>query len=70
MGVADSTTTIYLLSEHPIFAYKGGAFGQISSKGITDLSIDSNIMTYTRADGTVGTIDLSSSFVSTIVWNE
>ena len=70
LGVADSTTTIYLLSEHPIFAYKGGAFGQISSKGITDLSIDSNIMTYTRADGTVGTIDLSSSFVSTIVWNE
>lgn len=56
LGVAYSTTAMYLLSEHPIFAYKGGAFGQISSKGITDLSVNGKTVTYTRGDGTTGTI--------------
>ena len=67
LGVAYNTTSVYLLSEHPIFAYKGGAFGRISSKGITDLSINLNVITYTRADGTTDTINLSS--VSQLVWN-
>lgn len=56
LGIAYSTTTIYLFSDHPIFAYKGGAFGQISSKGITDLSVSGKVITYTRGDGTTGTI--------------
>ena len=56
MGVAYSTTAMYLLPEHPIFAYKGGAFGQVSSKGITDLSVNGKTVTYTRGDGTTGTI--------------
>lgn len=56
LGVAYSTTAMYLLSEHPIFAYKGGAFGQVNSKGITDLSVSGKTITYTRGDGTTGTI--------------
>lgn len=56
LGVAYSSTAIFLLSEHPIFAYKGGAFGQISSKGITDLSVSGKTVTFTRGDGTTGTI--------------
>lgn len=56
LGVAYSTTGIYLLADHPIFAYKGGAFGQISSKGITDLSVSEKTITYTRGDGSTGTI--------------
>ena len=56
LGVAYDTTDMYLLSDHPIFAFKGGAFGQISSKGITDLSVSGQTVTYTRGDGTTGTI--------------
>ena len=37
------------------------------TENITDLDINLNILTYTRADGTIGTIDLSS--VSKLVWN-
>ena len=56
LGTAYSSTAMYLLSEHPIFAYKGGAFGQISGKDITDLSVSGKTITYTRGDGTTGTI--------------
>lgn len=56
LGVAYNTTAVYLLADHPIFAYKGGAFGQISSKGITDLSVSGQTITYTRGDGSTGTI--------------
>lgn len=56
LGVTYNTTDMYLLPDHPIFAFKGGAFGQISSKGITDLSVSGQTVTYTRGDGTTGTI--------------
>ena len=64
LGVAYNTTDMYLLPDHPIFAFKGGAFGQISSKGITDLSVSGQTVTYTRGDGTTGTITTQDTKVT------
>lgn len=56
LGVAYSNTSMRLISKHPIFAYRGGAFVQITGKEITDLSASGKTITYTRGDGSTGTI--------------
>lgn len=38
LGVAYTSTTLYLPSEHPIFSYKNGVFGQISNHAYTAMS--------------------------------
>ena len=38
LGVAYSSTALYLLSDHPIFSYKNGIFGQISSHAYTAMN--------------------------------
>jgi hypothetical protein len=56
LGVAYSSSSMRLIYNHPIFAYRGGAFGQITGKEITDLSASGKTITYTRGDGSTGTI--------------
>jgi hypothetical protein len=55
IGDAYSTTTIYLMPEHPIYAFTGGAFSRINGKGITDISRSGTTFTATREDGTTFT---------------
>ena len=56
LGSAYDSTHFHMMPEHPIFAFKDGAFGLVGSKGITDLSVSGQTVTYTRGDGTTGTI--------------
>lgn len=65
LGIAYSTTSFYLLYNHPIFAYKGSSFGQISGKDITGLSASGKTITYTRGDGSTGTITTQDTTYST-----
>lgn len=56
LGMAYSTTNMYLEPYHPIYAYTGGKFTRISGREITGLSVSGKTITYTRADNTTGTI--------------
>lgn len=55
LGYATTTTVAYLLPEHPIYAYTGGAFTRIGGKGITDISRSGTTFTATREDGSTFT---------------
>ena len=55
LGMAYSTTNIYLEEFHPIYAYTGGKFTRINGREITGFSVSGRTVTYTRADNTTGT---------------
>ena len=56
LGFSYSSTGMYLLPDHPIYAYRGGSFAEVSGNSITDLSIDGQTITYTRGDGSTGAL--------------
>lgn len=55
LGYATTTTVAYLLPEHPIYAYTGGAFTRIGGKAITNITRSGTTFTATREDNSTFT---------------
>lgn len=55
LGYATTTTVAYLLPEHPIYAYTGGAFTRIGGRAITNITRSGTTFTATREDNSTFT---------------
>ena len=77
LGMASSTTALYLLTEHPIFAFKNGSFSLISnyantavndsannkitSTYIKSLTVNGKTITITKGDNSTSTITIQDT---------
>jgi|GEM_PF-1611517 len=52
LGTAKNEESLFLLPEHPLFAFRAGAFRRLDSAAVVGMSISGKELTLSRADGT------------------